>query len=68
MDIKESFVKLTRFCGEELYPITEAKWKLYETNEGPCQLWLEIHAVHGTQLHEDTQLLSEVACSIDTIH
>ena len=68
MDIKEPFIKLTRFRGEELYPITEAKWKLYENDDGPRQLWLEIHAIHGTQLHEDTQLLSEVACSIDTTH
>jgi hypothetical protein len=50
----QSELKLSRFCGEELYPITAATWEVFEDDDEPCELWLEIEAGRGTQLHDDT--------------
>lgn len=56
---QQDILKLTRFCGEELYPVSEATWHIYEDDSGePNELWLEIRLGKGTQLHEDTELLA----------
>jgi hypothetical protein len=57
MTEKKSFMKLSRFCGEELYPIVEAKWYIHKDEDGN-ELWLEIYADYGTVLSEDTESLS----------
>jgi hypothetical protein len=53
----QSELKLSRFCGDELYPITTATWEVFEDGDEPCELWLEIEAGRGTQLHDDTSEL-----------
>jgi hypothetical protein len=51
-------LKLTRFCGEEFYPINKATWKIYEDKNGNMnELWLEVRADFGIVLHEDTKYL-----------
>ncbi len=52
-------LKLTRFCGEELYPINKATWKLFkDEEENMHELWLEIEADYGIILSEDTKSLN----------
>ncbi|WP_300675246.1 hypothetical protein [Soonwooa sp.] len=46
---------LTRFCGEEIYPIETATWHLYENKDGLNELWLEIESDFGIQLSDDTK-------------
>lgn len=47
---------LDRFCGREIYPITEATWNLYRDEElGMMNLCINIQAAQGTLLHEDTE-------------
>ena len=57
MSIKEiedkPSLKLTRFCGEEIFPIVEAVWYINEEENELNSLWLEIHAGIGTTC-EDT--------------
>lgn len=51
-------LKLTRFCGDEFYPINKATWHLYKDEEDNInELWLEIYADSGIVLHEDTEYL-----------
>jgi len=51
-------LKLTRFCGEEFYPIIKATWQIYkDEDENMNELWLEVKADFGIILHEDTQYL-----------
>ena len=52
-------LKLTRFCGEELYPIVSASWNIYfDEDLGMNNLCLYISAGKGTNLHEDTKDLA----------
>lgn len=52
-------LRLDRFCGREIYPITRAIWNLYPDDElGMMNLCLSIEAGHGTSLHEDTEALN----------
>lgn len=49
-------LKLTRFCGEELYPIENATWHFHaSTDDEVNQLWLEIETDLGIQLSDDTK-------------
>jgi len=51
-------LKLTRFCGEEFYPIKKAIWQIFEDVESNInELWLNIETDFGTVLHEDTKEL-----------
>lgn len=53
------YLKLIRFCGEELYPIEKATWHYYKNdNLNRNELWLEIQTDHGHQLSEDTKTLN----------
>ena len=54
--VQHPILKLLRFCGEELYPITKATWQLYKDDVN--ELWLEIYAGPGITLSEDTKSLS----------
>ena len=56
---KTEYLKLTRFCGEELYPIKTADWYFYKNEDTNAnELWLEISTNEGHQLSEDTQYLN----------
>jgi hypothetical protein len=57
---QQTNLKLTRFCGEELYPIKTATWHFYkdgEDEDGVNQIWLEIETGVGIQLSNDTKEL-----------
>lgn len=50
-------LKLTRFCGEEYYPVKEAVWRYFEGDkeeDEPDQLCLDISMEAGENLSEDT--------------
>lgn len=50
----ESVLKLIRFCGEELYPVTEATWHInWDEEESVYRLYLSINADYGLLVHED---------------
>ncbi len=52
-------LKLTRFCGEELYPIKTATWHFYENkDEKTNEIWLKIETDLGIQLSDDTKELA----------
>jgi hypothetical protein len=55
---EKPYLKLTRFCGEELYPIETATW-FYSKNEDDNinELCLDIRTDYGHQLSEDTKTL-----------
>ena len=51
-------LKLTRFCGEELYPIETATWHFHKNEDDEInELWLEIETDFGIQLSDDTKEL-----------
>lgn len=54
----QHYLRLIRFCGEELYPIESATWQYQEGDEDGNELWLEINAGPGTQLSDDTKSLN----------
>lgn len=51
---------LKRFCGEEIYPVKNATWRILDgdgTWDDPYSLWLEITCGPGKNLSEDTKSL-----------
>ena len=47
-------LKLKRFCGEETYPLKEAKWYMIDRD-----LWIDMEFAEGHDLHEDTEYLAQ---------
>ena len=52
-------LKLTRFCGDEFYPVNKATWHIYENEDDNInELWLDVEADYGIILSEDTKALN----------
>ena len=58
--MEDNILYLTRFCGEEQYPVERAIWYIIAgdgTEDDPDMLCLEMQFGVGSNLHEDTSRL-----------
>lgn len=58
-DTVQPLLKLNRFCGQELHPVTKAIWNIYYDEDLNMQnLCIYLDADYGTVLNEDTKDLA----------